>query len=172
MYNLSAEAVARYWLSKGFFDEEKEALRVAQSVFGEAWDSNPCAELLEFVSKSIGEGRAEQADLDRVSEAYQSGDWETVMSVLGRINLIDGLNKSAIPGYGQAMLLADEAKFRHGITSNELLKLDFLLKERGKVSVLAKSHSGEQNDFSANRLGAVEIEAQQIWDKVVTAVKG
>ena len=94
------------------------------------------------------------------------------MSVLGRINLIDGLSKTIIPTYGESMLFADEALSRQGITSQELLKLDFLLKERGKISVLAKSHSGEQKDFTANRLGAVEIEALQIWNRVVDAVKG
>ena len=170
-FNISAEAVARYWVSKGFFDGEKDALRVAQSVFTEG-DTDPGTELLQFISKSVEDGQAEPEDLDRVSKAYQNSDWETVMSVLGRINLIEGLSKSAIPNYGQAMLLADEAQYRQGITSNELLKLDYLLKERVKVLELAKSHSGEQNDFSANRLGAVELEAQEIWGKVIDAIKG
>ena len=171
-FNLSAEAVSKYWLQKGFFDNEDDALRVASSVFGGGWEADPRAELLQFIAISIKNGKAESEDLDRVSKAYQAGDWELIVSVLGRINLIDGLSKSAIPGYGQAMLLADEAKFRQGITSEELLKLDFLLKERVRISELAKSHSGGKNDFNANRLGSVEIESQQIWDKVVTAVKG
>ena len=170
-FSLSSEAVAKYWFSKGFFDSEKDALRVSQSVFTER-DTDPRGSLIEFIEKSIGNGRADEADIDRVKSAINSRDWETVMAILGRINFIDGLSKSAIPGYGQAMLLADEAKYRQGITSNELLKLDYLLKERGKISVLAKSHSDEQNDFTVSRLGSVEIEAQEIWAKVVTTIKG
>ena len=168
-FNLSSEAVARYWLSKGFFDSENDALRVAQSVFTER-DLDPRVSLIEFIEKSIGDGRADETDIDRVKSAIHTGDWETIMSVLGRINLIDGLNKSVIPGYGEAMLLADEAKYRQGISSEELLKLDFLLKERGKISVLAKSQSDEQNDFNAIRLGSAEIEALKIWDKILSAV--
>ena len=170
-FNLSAEAVSRYWLQKGFFDNEDDALRVARSVFTER-NTDPRGSFIEFIEKSIDDGRADEVDINRVKSAIHSGDWETVMSVLGRINLIGELNKSVILSYGKAMLLADEALTRQGITSQELLKFDFLVKERGKISVLAKGHSGEQDDFTANRLGAVEIEAQQIWDKVVDAVKG
>ena len=171
-FNLSAEAVARYWLSKGFFDGEKDALRVTQSVFTER-DTDPRAELLQFISKSVEDGKAEPEDFDRVSKAYQNSDWETVMSVLGRINLIEGLSKSAIPNYGQAMLLADEALFRQGITSHELLKLDYLLKERARVTGLAKGiDSAASSDYLAERLGTAELEAQKIWDRVVDAVKG
>ena len=170
-FNLSSEAVARYWLSKGFFDSENDALRVAQSVFTER-DLDPRVSLMEFIEKSIRDGRADETDIDRVKSAIHTGDWEAVMAVLGRINLIDGLSKGVVPGYGEAMLLADEAKYRQGISGEELLKFDYLLKERGKISALVKSQSGDQNDFNANRLGSVEIEAQEIWDKIVTSVKG
>lgn len=171
-FNLSPEAVARYWLSKGFFDSENDALRVAKSVFTER-DTDPRDSLIGFIEKSIEDGRADEVDINRVKSAIHSGNWETVMSVLGRINLIDELNKSVIPTYGQAMLLADEAQYRQGITSQELLKLDYLLKERVRVVGLAKGvGSDEGSDYLAQRLGSAEIEAQQIWDKVVDAVKG